>query len=92
MEIPATLAHRVKLFKETGRVFRVPNELFAENSWIQVMLGQGLMPQQYHPIVNVMGEDELAQFLAQIKGKVDDAVARLPAHGDYVNQYCLASE
>ena len=27
------------LFRETGRVFRMPNELFAENSWIQVMLG-----------------------------------------------------
>jgi len=92
MEIPETLAHRVRLFKETGRVFRVPNELFAENSWIQVMLGQGLLPQQYHPIVNVMGEEELTLFLGQIKGKVDDAVARLPSHGDYVNQYCQASD
>jgi tryptophan halogenase len=37
MEIPEPLAHRIKLFRETGKVFRVPNELFAENSWIQVM-------------------------------------------------------
>ena len=33
------------LFRETGRVFRIPNELFAENSWIQVMLGRGIIPQ-----------------------------------------------
>ncbi|MGH8224384.1 MAG: tryptophan halogenase family protein, partial [Woeseiaceae bacterium] len=39
MEIPGSLAHRIELFRETGRVFRAPNELFAENSWIQVMLG-----------------------------------------------------
>ena len=45
MEIPASLQHRIDLFRETGRVFRVPNELFAENSWIQVMLGQGIVPQ-----------------------------------------------
>jgi tryptophan halogenase len=28
MEIPASLAHRIALFRQTGRVFRVPNELF----------------------------------------------------------------
>ncbi len=42
MEIPASLHHRIELFRETGRVFRFQNELFAENSWIQVMLGQGI--------------------------------------------------
>ena len=41
MSIPPSLQHRIELFRETGRVFRVPNELFAENSWIQVMLGPG---------------------------------------------------
>jgi tryptophan halogenase len=42
--IPESLQHRIDLFRETGRVFRIPNELFAENSWMQVMLGQGIMP------------------------------------------------
>jgi len=40
MEIPESLQHRIDLFKETGRVFKVPTELFGENSWTQVMLGQ----------------------------------------------------
>ena len=55
MEIPDTLKHRIELFKETGRVFKVPTELFGENSWTQVMLGQGLYPEQYHPIANMNG-------------------------------------
>ena len=44
MDVPASLQHRIDLFRETGRVFRAGNELFAENSWIQVMLGQGITP------------------------------------------------
>jgi tryptophan halogenase len=44
MKLPPSLQHRIDLFRDTGRVFRVPNELFAENSWIQVMLGQGITP------------------------------------------------
>jgi tryptophan halogenase len=41
MEVPETLAHRMDLFARTGRVFRKNEELFAENSWVQVMMGQG---------------------------------------------------
>jgi tryptophan halogenase len=92
MEIPASLAHRVRLFKETGRVFRIANELFAENSWTQVMLGQGITPEQYHPIVNVMSEEELGRFLAQIKANVDNTLQKLPSHQTYIEQYCKAGE
>ena len=88
MEIPDSLRHRIDLFRETGRVFRVPTELFAENSWIQVMLGQGIVPEQYHPVVDVMSDDELDRFLREIKSRVDNAVAQLPQHDVYVEQYC----
>ena len=88
MEIPDSLSHRIDLFRETGRVFRVPTELFAENSWIQVMLGQGIVPEQYHPVVDVMSDDELDRFLREIKARVDNAVAQLPRHDVYVEQYC----
>jgi len=91
MEIPETLAHRIKLFKETGRVFRLQSELFAENSWIQVMLGQGIVPDQYHPVVDVMDAEEMDRFLKQIKSNVDTTVAQLPDHEAYVEQYCKAA-
>jgi len=92
MEIPETLAHRIRLFKETGRVFKIPNELFAENSWIQVMLGQGIMPEQYHRVVDVMDDEELDRFLKQIKSNVDSTVAQLPDHEAYIEQYCRAAK
>jgi tryptophan halogenase len=92
MEIPASLAHRINLFRETGRVFRGPNELFGENSWIQVMLGQGVIPESHHPAADLMGEAELSGFLNDIKMQVDRTVAQLPSHQAYVEQYCRAPE
>jgi tryptophan halogenase len=92
MEIPESLAHRIRLFRETGRVFREEGELFAENSWIQVMMGQGIVPEQYHPVVDVMGKDELERFLATIKSRVDTAVSKLPEHDAYIDQYCRAAK
>lgn len=91
MPVPDSLAHRIDLFRETARVFKIPNELFGENSWIQVMLGQGMMPEQYHPVANVMGDDELTRFMQGIKGNVDKTVAQLPNHQAYVEQYCKAA-
>jgi len=91
MEVPASLQHRIALFRESGRVFRAPNELFAENSWIQVMLGQGLTPSQHHPIADLMGDAELNGFLEEIRGQVERTVAQLPAHAEYVAHYCKAA-
>ena len=90
MDIPASLRHRIELFQESARVFRAGNELFAENSWIQVMLGQGITPQQHHPVADLMGDAELSGFLNGIQAQVDKTVLQLPSHQAYVNNYCVA--
>jgi tryptophan halogenase len=88
MDVPASLKHRIDLFTETGRVFRAGNELFAENSWVQVMLGQGITPQQHHHIADLMDDRELNSFLEEIRTRVERTVAQLPPHGEYVTRYC----
>ena len=90
MEIPESLAHRMRLFEETGRVFRANDELFAENSWTQVMLGQGLMPKARHPVADVMSEAEVTNFLNYIIENVNRTANGLPAHEDYLKSYCPA--
>jgi len=83
MDIPDSLEHRMRIFRETGHVFREANELF-DDSWQQVMIGQGLTPERYHALVDTMSEQELKGFLEQIKSNVDRTVARLPSHNDYL--------
>ena len=88
MDIPASLAHKIQLFKETGRVFLDDGDIFRVDSWTQVMLGQGLMPMQYHQIANIMNDNELQNFLSTIKTSISAAVERLPEHEDFIKQYC----
>jgi tryptophan halogenase len=90
MDIPDTLKHRLDLFRDTGRVFDSVGDIFAENSWTQVMLGQGIEPKSYHTIVDMMDERELRQFM-QIQGqKVDQVLSQLPTHQEFINRYCPA--
>jgi len=90
MEIPATLAHRIELFKSTACVNITETELFRIDSWTQVMLGQKLMPENYHAIVDMMSKEELGRFLASIKGSVDNVVSKFPSHQEFIDQYCKA--
>ena len=91
MPIPETLEQKIELFRETGRVFRKNDELFTENSWVQVMMGQGIIPRAYHPIAEKLRDDELTRFLATIRETVTRTVASLPEHGAYVARYCGAA-
>lgn len=92
MEIPDGLAHRIALFQETGRVFRRNEELFVENSWVQVMMGQGIVPQSRHPIAARLPDDELANFLRMLRESVARTVESLPSHQDYIARYCGTQE
>ena len=92
MDIPETLMQKIELFRETGRVFRKNEELFAENSWVQVMMGQGIMPQSYHPVATKLSDHELDQLLAGLRDNVAKTVANLPEHHAYVARYCGIQE
>ena len=88
MEVPESLARKIELFKRCGRIFREDVDLFHENSWVQVMMGQGIVPEQYHPIVNMMPREELSIFLGGIKKSIDSTVRELPSHQQYLDYYC----
>jgi tryptophan halogenase len=90
MDVPDSLQHRYDLFRETGRVFRANDELFAENSWTQVMLGQGIMPESYHPVADMMSETEMRNFLAHIIENVQKTSDGLPTHQAYIDRFCSA--
>lgn len=90
LPLPDSLAHKIELFRETGRVFRRNEELFVENSWVQVMMGQGMTPQSYHPVAARLRADELDRFMAMLRDGVARTVAGLPDHGSYIARYCGA--
>lgn len=88
MEIPAALRQRIDLFSDSARVFKIENELFGEESWIQVMMGQGITPKAYHPMADVMTEKELADFLKKLRQSTEQLVAKLPSHQAFIDYYC----
>ncbi|HWH17660.1 MAG TPA: tryptophan halogenase family protein [Allosphingosinicella sp.] len=90
MEVPETLRDKIDLFRATGRIFREQEELFVEVGWFQVLTGQNVVPNTYHPMADLLTREELSQFFADLKTIVGAAASRLPAHDDFIRQYCAA--
>jgi tryptophan halogenase len=90
MEIPDTLRHKIELFAANGYIFRENEELFAEESWIQVFLGQGVTPRRYDPAVDIKSAEEIDKYLHDIEQVIAKCAQLMPSHADYVARYCQA--
>jgi tryptophan halogenase len=90
MAVPDALQHKIDLFRRRGRVARFDGQLFVEPSWVAVFLGQGVEPESYDPLADVMGLDEVRQRLAQIRQAVRQTAMEMPAHHEFIGRHCRA--
>lgn len=86
MPLPASLTERIALFREGAQAFQASDELFTVTSWVQVMLGQGLVPQSHNRVARMMPPGRLAATLAALGQDVTRQVATLPAHQAYLDR------
>jgi len=90
MPIPEPLAEKIALFKGYGRIFRDDNELFQDNSWISVFIGQGLRPRGYDPMADVLPVEELRTRAAHIHEVIRKSAESMPDHWDFIAKHCAA--
>jgi tryptophan 7-halogenase len=80
MPIPDSLAAKLDYFRVRGEVMVENHELFRESNWFAVLYGQGLRPQNHHPLAEAMPASELAATLRNIRQAIVDRVDALPAY------------
>lgn len=88
MSIPDSLAAKIDVFKSHGRLFREGDELFTEPGWLQVLIGQNILPSGYDPLANQLPDTELERFLSTLRRVVGGAASRLMPHSDYIERHC----
>ena len=91
MEVPSSLAERLELFRSSGRFFKHSAlELFAEESWVQVLLGQGLEAKA-DPVTQFVRDEELLGFLADIAETNAQVASTMADHGAFVARLLAGS-
>ena len=84
MDVPESLSNKIQLFKKTGKIFCKPDDLFSEIAWQQVMIGQGNIPEDHHPLVNALTSEQLLDLMASLKTLINRTVENLPNHDDFL--------
>jgi tryptophan halogenase len=84
MDIPETLAHKMALFRSKGRIVRHQDDLFTEESWLAVMMGQGLRPQSYDRLVERYPLQQIMGQMAGLRNAIAQTAAALPSHASFL--------
>ena len=90
MSVPDTLREAMDLFRTDGRYFRNGDDFFALPSWVQVMLGQRIVPKAYHPMVDEMPEERLVEHVEGMRRTLAQAAASMPTHQEWIARYWKA--
>ena len=90
MPVPDYLAEKMAVFESYGRIFRENEELFNDTSWFAVMVGQGVVPKGYDPMVDVMSDDELRRRMAEIRSVIAKSAEVMPGHMEFIRANCDA--
>ncbi len=91
MPIPASLQEYIDLFRESGCFFRNGTEMFGQTSWVQVMIGQGILPQAYHPAVDWVQDEDLYRYVEHVERVIASCVDAMPPHQAFIDRHCKAA-
>jgi tryptophan halogenase len=92
MDVPETLNERFELFRSSGRFFKHnAQELFSEDSWVQVLLGQGF-EMKPDPVTQFVADDDLTGFLGDVREVIEDVAAKMMDHGEFVRRLPPSTE
>ena len=90
MSVPDSLAERLQLFQSSARFFTHGKaELFRAESWVQVLLGQGLAAEP-DPVTAMISDAQALAFLNDIEEVIADCAAGMPDHAAFIATHCAA--
>lgn len=90
MAIPERLQNKIEVFSAVGNMFNDQHDIFRDASWLQVMLGQGITPQDFHPAANVPSLEQLNETLAKIAEAKQQPLAKMLPHDEFLKHYLSA--
>lgn len=74
IEVPDSLRYKLELFFARGMLALYDDETFEEDDWICMLLGHGLIPKAYDPLVDQTDQSEAIQQFQKMLGFIRSVV------------------
>lgn len=92
MEIPASLEHKIELFKSSGHLLQHEPEAFEKSSWLSIYHGFGVVPTRTDNRIDHVSDNDIANQLAKIKSVLEQAGKNAISHGEFIQKHCVAPD
>ena len=60
--------------------------MFTEGSWLSVMVGQGVLPENTVYMAHGMPDDKLDAYMQSVKKQIASLANKVPLHRDYLQR------
>jgi tryptophan halogenase len=88
MPIPDSLVEKMALFEARAWTPDYKYGLFARDSWLSVLMGQGVTPRGYDRLAEGLSLAEAEANLERLKSRIDASVAAMSSHASFIANYC----
>jgi tryptophan halogenase len=92
MKLPDSLIHKLALFRSRAALPNYQYGLFARDSWLSVLVGQGVAPQGHDRLADAYDLHALEERLAEFRHRIQSNVEAMPTHAEFIAEYCRMEE
>ena len=92
MPLPDSLVHKIELFRSRAALPNYQYGLFARDSWLSVLVGQGIIPTGYDRLADAFALSTLDERLSELRGRIQTNVDAMSSHGAFIADYAQAAE
>lgn len=85
IDLPDTLAHSLTLFRDRGRLPFYEEESFTRDSWLAVLIGQGVRPRRIDPLIDAFPAPQSARLIRDWQAAIAAGVAARPSLAAFLN-------
>jgi tryptophan halogenase len=82
--LPASLDHTLSQWRERGRLPFYEEETFSRDSWVAVLIGQGVVPRRLDPLLGSVPAKESERMMHQLRAAIRSSVAQAPSYSHYL--------
>ena len=88
--LPDSLEHKLQLFRARAAVPNYQYGLFARDSWLAVLMGQGVVPQGYDRLAERFSRSTVVARLDDFQKRIRTGVESMTSHDEFIAGYCQA--
>src|ERR1700680_26385 len=91
MPLPESLVHQLQLFRARATLPNHRYGVFARDSWLSVLVGQGITPAGYDRLADAFALPTVVDRMTELRSRIQTNVDAMSSHSAFISDYCQSA-